>query len=213
MAIIEVKNATKKFRESTALSDVTVSFEKGLIHGVIGRNGSGKTVLFKSICGLMHLTEGEILVRGKRVGKDIDVPPDIGIVIENPGFLPSYSGMRNLMYLAKIRNLVDRSQVEESMRFVGLDPKSKKHVAKYSMGMRQRLAIAQATMENPDILFLDEPMNGLDNQGVKEIREAIRTLKEQGKTILLASHNPLDIEELCDTVHEMDAGVIRQVRP
>ena len=204
MAIIEVKNATKKFRESTALSDVTVSFEKGLIHGVIGRNGSGKTVLFKSICGLMHLTEGEILVRGKRVGKDIDVPPDIGIVIENPGFLPSYSGMRNLMYLAKIRNLVDRSQVEESMRFVGLDPKSKKHVAKYSRGCGSVLPSPRRPWKTRYSL-LDEPMNGLDNQGVKEIREAIRTLKEQGKTILLASHNPLDIEELCDTVHEMDA--------
>lgn len=213
MFIVEVKNATKKFKETTALSDVTVSFEEGKIHGLIGRNGSGKTVLIKSICGLMHLTEGEILVRGQRVGKDIDVPPNIGIVIENPGFLPSYSGMKNLMYLAKIRNTVDREQVAKSMEFVGLDPKSKKHVAKYSMGMRQRLAIAQAVMEDPDLLFLDEPMNGLDNQGVKEIREAIQTLKAQGKTIFLASHNAEDIDILCDTVHEMDAGVIRQVRP
>jgi ABC-2 type transport system ATP-binding protein len=212
MEIIEVVKATKKFKEVIVLNNITVSFAAGKIHGIIGRNGSGKTVLMRLICGLLRLTEGEIRVRGKIVGKDIDMPPDIGIVIEHPGFLPTFSGFRNLQYLAKVRNIIGRDQICESIRLVGLDPESKKHVSKYSMGMRQRLAIAQAIMENPDILILDEPMNGLDKDGVIEIREIIKKLKEQGKTILLASHNPLDITELCDTIYEMDGGSITKLK-
>ena len=127
-------------------------------------------------------------------------------------YFPTFSGFRNLQYLAKVRNIIGRDQICESIRLVGLDPESKKHVSKYSMGMRQRLAIAQAIMENPDILILDEPMNGLDKDGVIEIREIIKKLKEQGKTILLASHNPLDITELCDTIYEMDGGSITKLK-
>lgn len=205
---IEVQNAVKRFRDQVVLKNVSISFEKGQIHGIVGRNGSGKTVLFKCICGLMHPEEGVILVNGKRVGRDVDMPEDIGAIIEAPGFLPIYSGYKNLRFLANIRRKIGKEEILNVLKTVGLDPESRKHVGKYSLGMRQRLGIAQAIMEDPEILILDEPMNGLDNAGVQDIRALLLELKAQGKTILLASHNHEDIAALCDTVHEMDGGVL-----
>ena len=205
---IEVQNVVKRFRDQVVLKNVSISFEKGKIHGIVGRNGSGKTVLFKCICGLMHPEEGVILVNGKRVGRDVDMPENIGAIIEAPGFLPNYSGYKNLRFLANIRRKVGKEEILNVLKTVGLDPESRKHVGKYSLGMRQRLGIAQAIMEDPEILILDEPMNGLDNAGVQDIRALLLELKAQGKTILLASHNHEDIAALCDTVHEMDGGVL-----
>lgn len=210
--IITVEHATKKFKDATVLKDVNINFEKGKIHGIIGRNGSGKTVLFKSICGFMPLTEGKITVSGKVIGKDVGVPQNVGAIIEAPGFLPNYSGFKNLKLLAVIQKKIDNDTIRQTMQRVGLDPKSRKWVSKYSLGMRQRLGIAQAIMENPDILILDEPMNGLDNRGVADMRELLLGLKAEGKTILLASHSAEDIDVLCDTVHEMDAGVLQTVK-
>ena len=205
---IEVQNVVKRFRDQVVLKNVSISFEKGQIHGIVGRNGSGKTVLFKCICGLMHPEEGVILVNGKRVGRDVDMPEDIGAIIEAPGFLPNYSGYKNLRFLANIRRKIGKEEILNVLKTVGLDPESRKHVGKYSLGIRQRLGIAQAIMEDPEILILDEPMNGLDNAGVQDIRALLLELKAQGKTILLASHNHEDIAALCDTVHEMDGGVL-----
>lgn len=205
---IEVQNVVKRFRDQVVLKNVSISFEKGKIHGIVGRNGSGETVLFKCICGLMHPEEGVILVNGKRVGRDVDMPEDIGAIIEAPGFLPNYSGYKNLRFLANIRQKIGKEEILNVLKTVGLDPESRKHVGKYSLGMRQRLGIAQAIMEDPEILILDEPMNGLDNAGVQDIRALLLELKAQGKTILLASHNHEDIAALCDTVHEMDGGVL-----
>ena len=205
---IEVQNVVKRFRDHVVLKNVSISFEKGKIHGIVGRNGSGKTVLFKCICGLMHPEEGVIFVNGKRVGRDVDMPEDIGAIIEAPGFLPNYSGYKNLRFLANIRRKIGKEEILSVLKTVGLDPESRKHVGKYSLGMRQRLGIAQAIMEDPEILILDEPMNGLDNAGVQDIRALLLELKAQGKTILLASHNHEDIAALCDTVHEMDGGVL-----
>lgn len=204
--IIEVRSANKAFKETEALKNVTLSFEKGKIHGIIGRNGSGKTVLFKCICGLMRLDSGTITVDGKQVGKDIEIPGGLGIIIEAPGFLPNYSGFKNLKFLANINRKIGDQDIKAFIKKVGLDPEEKKHVGKYSLGMRQRLGIAQAIMEDPDILIFDEPMNGLDNEGVKDIRKLFLELKENGKTLLIASHNAEDIHVLCDTVHEMDKG-------
>ena len=201
---IEVQNVVKRFRDQVVLKNVSISFEKGQIHGIVGRNGSGKTVLFKCICGLMHPEEGVIFVNGKRVGRAVDMPEDI----EAPGFLPNYSGYKNLRFLANIRRKIGKEEILNVLKTVGLDPESRKHVGKYSLGMRQRLGIAQAIMEDPEILILDEPMNGLDNAGVQDIRALLLELKAQGKTILLASHNHEDIAALCDTVHEMDGGVL-----
>ena len=205
---IEVQNVVKRFRDQVVLKNVSISFEKGRIHGIVGRNGSGKTVLFKCICGLMHPEEGVILVNGKRVGRDVDMPESIGAIIEAPGFLPNYSGYKNLRFLANIRRKIGKEEIMNVLKTVGLDPESRKHVGKYSLGMRQRLGIAQAIMEDPEILILDEPMNGLDNAGVQDIRALLLELKAQGKTILLASHNHEDIAALCDTVHEMDGGIL-----
>lgn len=203
---IKVDNAVKKFDKYTVLDHVNITCNKGEICGIVGRNGSGKTVLFKSICGFVKLNEGTITVNGKVMGKDMKVLKKAGIIIEEPGFLRNKSGMKNLEYLYMINNKRDKKYLRSVMENVGLDPYSRKKVGKYSLGMRQRLAIAQATMEDQDVIILDEPMNGLDNHGVQEVREYLLQLKKQGKTILIASHNREDIDVLCDKVYEMDNG-------
>ena len=205
-SIIKVDKVIKKFGSDIALSNVSIEFEREKIYGIVGRNGSGKTVLFKTIIGFLKPTGGRIIVDGKEIGKDTDFADNTGIIIETPGFLSAYSGYKNLEYLASIKNIIGEKEIKKSMERVGLDPNSKKKVGKYSLGMRQRLGIAQAIMENPDILILDEPMNGLDNQGVEDVREILLNLKDEGKSIILASHNKEDIEVLCDEVYEMDHG-------
>lgn len=208
--MIEVKNLTKEFKEIKALDNVSLRFSTGKIHGLIGRNGSGKTVLLKILCGFMAPTSGEVLLDGKPVLPGA-LRESMGIIIENPGFIGSKSGFVNLWYLASLRKKISKEQVRQAMETVGLDPASKKAVRKYSMGMRQRLGIAQAIMEDPDVILLDEPMNGLDNQGVEDIRKVLLSLRDKGKTILLASHSREDIAVLCDTVTEMEAGRAKRV--
>lgn len=204
--MIEVTNLTKVFGNAVVLNNVSVEFGKGKIYGIVGRNGCGKTVMFKCICGFFKPTAGEVWVDGEHIGKDCDMIQSAGIILETPGFLPGYSGLKNLQFLAEINSKLKRKDLELVMELVGLDPKNKKRVSNYSLGMKQRLGIAQAIMENPNILILDEPMNGLDNGGVLEMRELFMRLKEQEKTILLASHNKEDIEVLCDEVFYMDKG-------
>ena len=211
-AVIEVQNLSKSFGEEQVLKSVSRNFEIGKIHGIVGNNGSGKTVLMKCICGFLKPSGGRVLVNGKEVGKDMDFPDDLGIIIETPGFLPNLSGMKNLQILASLKRRASNEVIREVIRKVGLDPDSRKPVGKYSLGMRQRLGLAQALMEDPSILILDEPLNGLDKHGVVHIRELIKSLRAEGKTILLASHNQMDIDELCDTVCEMDGGVMTMVR-
>ena len=208
--IIQVDYLSKSFGKATVLNNINVSFSKGQIHGIVGRNGSGKTLLMKCICGFLKPTEGTVTVSGKVVGKDVEIPEDIGVIIETPGVVTNYSGYKNLKLLASVRGRISREDIEKAMELVNLDPKSRKHVGKYSLGMRQRLGIAQAIMENPKILILDEPMNGLDNDGVKHIRNVLLEMKKQGTTILLASHNREDISVLCDKVYEMDKGIIKE---
>lgn len=212
MSFIEVKSVIKKWENNTVLNTVNLNVEQSEIVGIIGHNGSGKTVLMKCICGFITPDSGEIWVNGKRVGKDIDIPKNIGLIIETPGFLPNFSGFSNLWQLAKIRGKISKDDVRTIMKKVGLDPNEKKHVGKYSLGMRQRLGIAQAIMENPDILILDEPMNGLDKDGVADMRELFLQLKADGKTIIVASHNSVDIDVLCDRVFEITKGDLKQVR-
>jgi ABC-2 type transport system ATP-binding protein len=211
-AAISVQDLTKRFGEETVLQGVSRDFEEGKIHGIVGNNGSGKTVLMKCICGFLIPTRGRVLVGGRQVGRDMDFPDDIGIIIETPGFLPGLTGMKNLQILASLKRRIDDAAIRGTIRRVGLDPGMKKPVGKYSLGMRQRLGIAQAIMENPSILILDEPLNGLDKSGAAQMRQLIKELRGQGKTVLLASHNQVDIDELCDTVCEMDAGRMAVVR-
>ncbi|XOQ42854.1 MAG: Fe(3+) ions import ATP-binding protein FbpC [Clostridium sp.] len=211
-SIISVRNVSKKFENQYVLKNISVEFHKGNIYGLIGRNGSGKTMLLKTICGFVIPTQGEVYVRNKCVGYDVDFPDSLGFIIENPGFLPKDSGLKNLKYLASIRQQVGVDRIRECMELVGLDPSSRKPVGKYSLGMRQRLGIAQAIMEDPEILILDEPMNGLDNHGVDDIRALLLRLSKEGKTIILASHSAEDIDILCNHVYKMDAGSIQKVR-
>lgn len=210
--IIRVENACKSFRGHKVLKHVSLTCEPGNIYGIIGYNGSGKTVLFKSICGLYRLDEGEIWIGSKKMKRDIDVLTEAGIIIEEPSFLRNYSGYQNLDFLYRIRNKKNRQHLYDVMRKTGLDPLAKKRVCNYSLGMRQRLAIAQAIMEEQPILILDEPMNGLDKRGTAEMRAFFEEQKHQGKTILMASHNKEDIDVLCDRVYEMDAGVLTLLR-
>ena len=190
------------------LKDISVNFNYGKIYGIIGRNGSGKTLLFKCISGFILPTHGDVHVIGEQVGKDIDFSGHMGVIIETPGFIPHYSAYRNLKILADISGGAKKERIIECIRMVGLDEKEKKPIKKYSLGMRQRLGLAQAIMEDPDILLLDEPLNGLDNEGVEEIRKVLLSLKEKGKLIILASHSKEDIQILCDTVFRMDHGKI-----
>ena len=210
--MIEIKNVNLALQRNEILKNVSAHFERGNIHGLIGRNGSGKTMLMKCICGFVKPTSGEITIDGKRIGKDCDFPESTGIIIETPGFIPYYSGYKNLKLLADLSGKITKDNIRKAMERVGLDPELKRHVRKYSLGMRQRLGLAQAIMEDPDLLILDEPMNGLDNDGVKDMRKYLLDLKEHGKTILIASHNSEDIESLCDTVCEMDKGVLTVLR-
>jgi len=209
--VINIKNVTKRYGANEVLKNVSLSCEAGKIYGLIGRNGSGKTVLLKCVCGLVTPTSGEVRVWGQGVGKDVDFPENIGFIIESPGFLLQESGLSNLKHLSSIRGKIGIDEIRKSMNTVGLDPDLKLHVGKYSMGMRQRLGIVQAIMEEPDLLVLDEPMNGLDNQGVEDIRSLLLSLKEKGVTILLASHFKEDIAYLCDEVYQMDAGIITHI--
>ena len=183
-----------------------------LFRSLVGKNGSGKTMLMKCICGFVRQTAGEIRVDGKRIGTDIDFPEHTGIIIESPGFIPYYTGFQNLRFLAGINHRIQDADIRDALLQCGLDPDLKLAVRKYSLGMRQRLGIAQAIMERPRLLILDEPTNGLDHQGVEEIRKLVLHLRETGTTILMASHNAEDIQILCNSVWEMANGELIEYR-
>ncbi len=206
--IIKAENVTKQFKKQVVLDHVELQVEKGTVCGLVGANGSGKTVLLKVLCGFMLPDEGKIWIKGKKIGKDVDFPENTGVLIETPYFSPFSSGYQNLKNLAGIQKKIGPEQIRHAMELVGLDSADKKWVSKYSLGMRQRLGIAQALMEDQDLLILDEPMNGLDKQGVADIRNLILKMKQEGKTILMSSHYPQDMELLCDTIYEVDRGKI-----
>lgn len=203
---IEVKNLGKKIKGSTILENINVTLESGMIYGMYGRNGSGKTMLLRCLAGLLRYEQGEITYDGKSLHKQITIPPNAGVMIENVGFWSMYSGFENLKMLAAIRHKIDDARIREVIAEVGLDPADKRNVGKYSLGMRQRLAIAQALMEYPDILLLDEPTNALDEDGIALFRELLRREKERGCVVVLASHNKEDINQLADVRLHMVKG-------
>lgn len=209
--MVELKNVTKLFGNKCVLDDVCMKMNDGEITGIVGRNGSGKTVLLKCICGLYRPTDGEIVLKSFNEDMHKCIPVTIGAIIETPGFLPDVSGFKNLQYLASIHK-IPKENIICAMNDVGLDSKNKQHVRHYSMGMRQRLGIAQAIMENPDILIFDEPTNGLDNKSVRDFHKIIRDFQSKKKTIIIASHNKDDIDELCDRIYEIDMGKIIKLR-
>lgn len=203
---IYLHEISKSFKNEEILSPCCIRFQEGHIYGVIGRNGTGKTVLLKMICGLYSPDSGYIEVLGQRVGKNNRFARNMGVLIENPGFLNSYTGYQNLKYLAQIQHRIGDTEIQSAMEQVGLDWRSRKKVGKYSLGMKQRLGIAQAIMEDPKILLLDEPMNALDEAGVEDMRRLLLEKKNEGKIIILASHIKEDISILCDEVYEFHRG-------
>ena len=212
MNAIEIRNLKKTFGRQIVLNDVSLSVPKGSIMGLVGNNGSGKSVLMKCICGLVIPDYGEIRVLGQRIGLDVDFPKQVGALIERPGFLLNRSGYENLRCLWEMRPSVPKDNIQKKIALVGLNPDDKKIVRKYSLGMRQRLGIALALLEDPEIMILDEPCNGLDCSGTDEMRTLLKSQRKSGKTILIASHNPEDIYELCDAYCKMDAGKLMSVQ-
>lgn len=192
------------------LKDISLSLHSGVVYGFVGRNGSGKTMLFRALAGLIHISSGQIWVDNKKLGKDYSVLPNLGIVIEHVGMFADLTGFENLRYFAKLNNKIGALEIKAAIERVGLAANDKRVYRKYSMGMKQRLAIAQAIMEKPDIIMLDEPTNGLDDNGIDLIRSIIKEEKQRGAIVLLASHNREDINLLSDKVYKIEAGVIRE---
>lgn len=199
--VIEVKNVCKSFNGSCLLNEVNLNIKKGKIIGIIGANGSGKSVLFKLMCGFIRPDSGDIYIRGEKLGMNFDFPSDVGVLINSPGYIELYNGYKNLKFLAEINNKINDSQIKHAMHQVKLDPNNKTRVKHYSMGMKQKLGIAQAIMENQDIIILDEPFNALDFDVANDIRELLKKLQDEGKTIIITSHTHSDIEKLCDEVY------------
>ena len=208
---VKIEHVTKRFGEDLVLKEVNLTLKVGQVYGVVGNNGSGKTVLMKCICGFLPVTTGTIRVFGKEIGRDVDFPESLGVIIVDAWLsYPVYRCKEPGNNWRDMKRMISKADIRLILKKVGLDPDMKKPVGKYSLGMRQRLGIAQAIMEDPRFLILDEPFNGLDKHGVAEIRELLLDLKAAGKTILLASHNDEDIRILCDHVYEMDGGVLRE---
>lgn len=206
-----LENVSKKIKNKTILNNISLELRKGRIYGIKGRNGSGKTMLLRVICGLLRPDSGKVIIQGEDITEGSTLPEDTGVIIETPGFIDHYSGFRNLKILAAIRNVISDEQIIETMKLLELDPYNNQKVKTYSLGMRQRLGIVQAIMENPELIILDEPTNALDDNCVKIVHETIKSLKEKGKTIIIASHNAEDINILCDEVFEMDNGNIKKI--
>lgn len=202
---IELQDISKKFGHRTILQNVSMVVEQGATVGLVGANGSGKSVLFKILCGFEKPDSGRVFVRGKKLGKNgRDFPENMGVFINSPGFIGIYSGFQNLKFLADIQGKISDKEIRDAMSKVGLDPDNKTKVDNYSLGMKQKLGLAQAIMENQDILVLDEPFNALDYKTYEDIKTMIRMLKAEGKTIFLTSHHFKDIEQLCDQVYTIE---------
>ena len=204
---IKLNNVSKTIKDQKILDNINAEFESGKVYGIVGRNGSGKTMLFRGMSGLMRI-EGEVWQDEMLLGRDMRILKNLGIIIENTDMYLEFSGYMNLKFLADINKKIGKKEIRQAMKDVGLNPDEKKSVGKYSLGMRQKLSIAQAIMEDPQILLLDEPLNGLDNEGVEEMRNVLLKQKEQGKLIIIASHSKEDIDILCDEIFRFDHGKI-----
>lgn len=206
MSEIIIENLSKTIKNNKILDNVNLTFESGHVYGLVGRNGSGKTMLLRVICGLIFPDSGKVIIDGKQLHKDISFPESCGIIIENTDLLPNFSAFDNLKMLSEIKNTANDNMIKSAIKSVGLDPDSKKKVKTFSLGMKQRLSIAQALFEDPDILLLDEPTNALDEDGVNDVRRILLEQKKKNKLIIIASHNKEDISLLSDTVISVSNG-------
>lgn len=206
MSEIIIENFSKTINNNKILDNVNLTFESGHVYGLVGRNGSGKTMLLRAICGLIFPDSGKVIIDGKQLHKDISFPESCGIIIENTDLLPNFSAFDNLKMLSEIKNTANDNMIKSAIKSVGLDPDSKKKVKTFSLGMKQRLSIAQALFEDPDILLLDEPTNALDEDGVNDVRRILLEQKKKNKLIIIASHNKEDISLLSDTVISVSNG-------
>jgi len=205
---LKVENLSKEIKNARILNNINLNLNKGKIYGFRGKNGSGKTMLFRALCGLIKPTEGRVEIDGQVLGENISFPESVGVVIEYPGFLPNLSGYENLKLISEINNKVGAKEIKEIISAVGLDPEDKKKYKKYSLGMKQRLGIAQALMENPELIILDEPTNALDSDAVLLIKELLINMKNNNKLILLASHDKEELEVLSDEIFYIENGSI-----
>ena len=203
---IKIENFTKEIKGVRILEDITVEFESGKIYGLVGKNGSGKTMLLRAVSGLIRPTKGSVIVDGKYLHKDISFPQDMGIIIEKPDLLNYLTGFENLSLLAKINNKISKDEIENWMKKFSLDPKSKQVLKKYSLGMKQKIGIIQAIMEDQQFLVLDEPFNALDQDTVEMLRVLLKKYKDDGKLIIITSHHSEDIDVLCDEIIFIEEG-------
>lgn len=209
---IEIENLTKVIGTQEILKDITVGMEKGMIYGIRGKNGSGKTMLLRAICGLIKPTKGSVKIDGSLLGKDITFPKSVGVLIESPGFISSLSGYENLKMLADIKGIIGKREIEEVMEKVGLERETfKKKYRTYSLGMKQKLGIAAAVMEGPDLILLDEPTNALDEESVRRVVTLLQEEKERGALIVIASHDLEELHSLSDTLYVMNQGRMKEL--
>lgn len=208
--LIEIKDVTKTIKGAQILDKVSLEFKSGVIYGLQGPNGSGKTMLMRLVSGLIRPTKGEVFIDGKQLGKDLDFPPSVGLLIENPAFLPSYTGKRNLELLAQLQNRIAEEEICQAIRDVGLDPADKRKYRKYSLGMKQRLGLAAAIMEKPELLLLDEPTNALDESGVAEIGQLVRRERDRGALVIVACHDKELLEDLADEIYTVAEGHVER---
>ena len=205
---IEVRNVTKKIGKTTILDSINLQLDRGKIYGLKGKNGSGKTMLIKAICGFIRPSQGEIRVDGMTLGRNQEFPKSVGVLIENPGFIENYSGYKNLKLLADIKGEIGENEIRSVMEELGLDPDEKKRVKKYSLGMKQKLGIAAAIMEHPKLILLDEPTNALDTESVKRFNNLLQKEKEKKAVILIASHDIEELEKIADQIFVIENGRI-----
>lgn len=206
--MIEVKDYSKEIHKKVVLDHVNLELHSGTVYGLKGPNGSGKTMLMRAICGLIFPTEGAVVIDGETIGKDIDFPRSVGVLLENPSFIPNYSGYKNLELLASIQEKIKKEQIVTTLEKVGLDAQDKKHYRKYSLGMKQKLGIAGAIMEDPDILILDEPLNALDAVGVEMVHGIVKDFKDKNKIVILACHDAAELEKMADKIITIENGKV-----
>lgn len=209
--VIDVKNLSKEFGKEYILKDINLHMESGHVYGLKGKNGSGKTMLMRAVCGLIFPSQGEIVIDGKVLGKELSFPENVGALIENPGFIGEYTGARNLKTLAAIKKIAGDAEIRESLIKVGLDPDDKKKFKKYSLGMKQKLGIAAAIFEKPELVILDEPTNALDEKSIELLKNIIEELRDNGALVILSCHDTEELMQISDTIFCMENGSIKAI--